>query len=192
MDFGNVLVHNFSRWTRWKLRLLIFRCAVRHLRDLKNLILYPDVADAIHDFLVRHTRLIPDAVLGMQRLVQKVGANNVWIVSRVSNGMAENINRAMMLESGIIHETGLSPDHVIFVEQDEQKASVCARLGIDGFIDDSPLVLAAMKDVPCVVFFGPGGQHGRQAFEYITAHGVCGVNVAYEWRHIWNRLNVRD
>lgn len=201
VDFGNVLVQNFSWWTRWKLWFAILWCAMQHWRRwryyslqdpslLKFLFSYCDLSKALDPFLRRHTKLIPDAILGLRRLVQKVGTQNVWIVSRVRNAIEREINFSMMLQSGIFSDTGLSPDHAFFVERYEQKARICARLGIDGFIDDNPRVLGAMRDVPCLVFFGSGTPCDRRALAYIAAQGVRSVHVVYEWRYIWNRLHV--
>eukprot|EP00937_MAST-01D_sp_MAST-1D-sp2_P003586 g3586.t1 len=94
-----------------------------------------------------HAPAVPGAEAGVSRLVQELGARNVFIVSK-----ARQRGRQRTLEwlahKNFYHATGLARSHVFFCNRKEDKATICAVLGVTAFVDDSVDVLASMPDVP--------------------------------------------
>ena len=85
---------------------------------------------------------VPGAREGVAQLVEALGARRVFVVSK-----ARQRGRRRTLEWLAHHDfynaTGLVPYHVFFCDHKEDKAAICAALGVTAFVDDSVDVLAA-------------------------------------------------
>jgi len=149
VDLGNVIVKNVSHTARHILNAQLTGIDVPMLREGS-----PELVSLDH-VLREWAKPVDDALAGVQRLVQRVGADRVWIVSRCS-GLERGVNARILSIFDAYAVTGLLRDHVHFVDRRSEKAGVCAQLGIDGHIDDRGEVLFAVKDVvPCLVWFNP-------------------------------------
>ena len=91
--------------------------------------------------------MVPGAADGVAQLVQALGGRRVFVVSK-----ARQRGRQRTCEWLAQHDfhgrTGLPRSHVFFCNEKEDKAVICAALGITAFIDDSVDVLTRMPKVP--------------------------------------------
>lgn len=97
---------------------------------------------------------VPHALDALARLVPHL-AGRVWLVSKCGPRIQR---RTLAWLSAIrFHErTGIPPNHVHFCRERKDKAPICARLGIDCFVDDRGDVLAAMDGIVAHrILFGP-------------------------------------
>jgi hypothetical protein len=107
------------------------------------------------DFL--NTSEVPGAIDGVRWLVHKLGASNVFIISKAGKAMQKRT--LQWLDSKRFYErTGMLEDHVLFTASRREKGAVAQRCGIHMFIDDKLECLQAVSEVPwptCGVLFGP-------------------------------------
>lgn len=149
IDLGNVIVKNLSSDARHILQAQLSGVDVAMLREGSEKLAELDLA------LRSCAELVDDSLEGVLKLVQRVGAEAVWIVSRCS-GLERIVNARLLSVFDVYAATGLLRDHVHFVDCRSDKADVCARLGIQGHIDDRGEVLSAFKGVEsCLVWFNP-------------------------------------
>jgi hypothetical protein len=92
-------------------------------------------------FLSRATRLVWKAVDGVRGLVRIFGAENVFIVSRVTlNGSMHHACRiALTRQGGFLEKSGIPAENVVFVPTvagPNGKGAVSAKLGLTHFVDD--------------------------------------------------------
>ena len=143
VDFGNVLIENFSKQAQAAVAEI---CARKDF--LKN-------SQTLEEFLLKNSRLLPDAMRGLKRLVDRNGAENVFIVSRVDKEAVE-INRVLFGVNKICELTGLLEANIYFVEMYSDKVDVCERLKIKNHIDDRGEVLSYMCGrLPHLIWFAP-------------------------------------
>lgn len=144
-DFGNVIVKN---WTEDSKHVFL---STNHL--LKH--------EEIDDFLRGCSHLLENAISSLRTLVSRVGAENVWVVSRC-NEVEEVINRRIMRVLDVFCRTGIPVTHMHCVLLRHEKAGVCARFGIEGFVDDRGEVLSALVGVvPCLIWLDPSEEDER-------------------------------
>ena len=119
--------------------------------------------------------MVPGARDGVSQLVQALGARRVFVVSK-----ARQRGRQRTLEWLANHDfydaTSLPRSHVFFCNEKDDKAIICAALGITAFIDDSVDVLTSMPQVPQRLLLLPLGT---------AAAGVpAGVSVVRSWEEV--------
>lgn len=149
IDLGNVIVKNVSHDARCILNAQLSGIDVSMLREGST-----ELAD-LDRVLRQWAELVDGALSGVKKLVQRVGEESVWIVSRCS-GLERGVNARLLSLFDAYTVTGLLRDHVYFVDRRSDKADVCARLGIQGHVDDRGEVLYALRDVvPCLIWFNP-------------------------------------
>lgn len=143
VDFGNVLIENFSKEAQLAVAKI---CASEEY--LKN-------TKILEDFLLKSSSLLPDALRGLKRLVERNGAENIFIVSRVDKEAIE-INKMLMRINKICELTGLLEENIYFVEKRSDKVGVCEQLKIENHIDDRGEVLSYMCGrIPHLIWFAP-------------------------------------
>jgi len=143
VDFGNVLVQNIP--------ISVRREMVQQYPNIETL----GYTTEFDRFLLQHSSVVPNAFFGLKRLTEIRGADQVWIVSR-AEGIERVVNRRLFIAHRFEEITGLSIDHIHFVDKREEKAHVCKRLGIQGHIDDRGEVLSHLVGVvPNLIWFSP-------------------------------------
>lgn len=143
VDFGNVLVRNIPISVRREM-----------LQRYPNIGALEDTTE-FDTFLLQHSMVLPNAFLGLKRLIEIKGEDRVWIVSR-AEGTQRIVNRRLFVVHHFEKITGLPIDHIHFVDKREEKALVCQWLGIQGHIDDRGEVLFHLLGVvPNLIWFSP-------------------------------------
>lgn len=96
----------------------------------------------------------PGAVHVTSTLVQRLGKNQVWIVSKASEMVA---SRTLEWFRHIrwYERTGMDPTHVLFCRKRTDKAPICQSRGITHFLDDHTEVLKHLTTVPHRILFAP-------------------------------------
>jgi len=100
-----------------------------------------EVDPAIRHFL--QVPMISGTIDGVTKLVDKVGSQNVYIVSKCGPYMEQKI-RAWLEHKQFFSLTGVSPDNLHFVRERKDKAPLCQRLGVTHFVDNHLDVLQGM------------------------------------------------
>jgi hypothetical protein len=89
----------------------------------------------------------PDAFRVIRRLTSEIAQpEKVYIVSRV-NEVQEARARQWVLDSEFCSHTGIPDSNIHYCAERSEKAGICAKLGIDHFIDDQPEVLYHMHSI---------------------------------------------
>ena len=78
----------------------------------------------------------------------------IWIVSKAKTQMQER-TQAWLTAVNFFSRTALEANHLRFCTQREEKATICAELGITHFIDDSMSIIQILRGiVPHLYLFG--------------------------------------
>ncbi|MBI2552012.1 hypothetical protein HYW17_01775 [Candidatus Uhrbacteria bacterium] len=98
---------------------------------------------------------VPGAFRAIARLVQRFGAENIYLVSACSQ-MTEKKVRMWLIDRGFYRATDVLQDHAIFCRTFEAKAKIAQSLRLTHFVDDRPDVLYYMRNVvPVRILFRP-------------------------------------
>jgi len=100
------------------------------------------------------TTATPGALEALERLVKHFRPENVFIVSKCGK-TTEKKTLDWFEHHNVYARTGLERDAVFFVRKREEKAPVCAKLGVTHFIDDKLEVLSYLVTVPTRILFCP-------------------------------------
>jgi hypothetical protein len=103
------------------------------------------------------TTAVPQAIESIKLLVERMSAQNVFIVSKCGQKV-QNKTRHWLSHHDVFGKTGLLPENIHFCLERPQKAPICERLGITHFVDDRYDVLCHMKTVPNRFMFCPNAQ----------------------------------
>lgn len=139
VDIGNVLIKNvpYSTQQYWKDK------------------------GASSAFIVNQLQLVSDALLGLRFLAQRVGPENVWVVSK-ANTEQRVISRLALEKFRVPLITGLKMDQVLFVTERADKLPVLKTLEVEGHIDDHGEVISSIQDaVPAPIWFNPEKKHSE-------------------------------
>ncbi len=143
VDFGNVLISNFSKEDQ---------AAVVEICVGKDFLKDPKI---LNEFLLKSSNLLPDALRGLKRLVDRNGPENIFIVSCVDKE-AIWINKMLFQVNRICELTGLLWGNIRFVEKRSDKVGVCEELKIENHIDDRGEVLSYTSGrIPHLIWFAP-------------------------------------
>lgn len=125
------------------------------------------------------TKPVQDSFYGIQRIVLKVGPNNVWLISKCGKSVQEKTLN-WLEHHNFYEETGILKDHIKFCKERSDKAPIAKKLKLTHFIDDRWDVLKYMNGlVPNLWLFGP---QKRKSWNYIP-FPEFGSNIGY--RHSW-------
>lgn len=130
VDIGNVLVHNF-----------------RTSIDFSQL--------TWEEITKSGGEVLPGALEGLKALIDKVGADNVWIVSKVSPAQ-QQVSEFILDHINVYEVTGLKRENVRFCLEKKDKAPIIKELNLDGHIDDRGEVIESVQSfLPCPIWFNP-------------------------------------
>lgn len=150
VDFGNVIVKNLDRKVRVEL--------TRQLNPQPYKFADRAWLNALDKFLLENSSLVPEAITGLNKLIQKSGKENIWIISK-ADYLESLINRRLMLVHDLFKKTNLTTLQIRFVTSYQHKTPVCLHLNITGHIDDRGEVLFYMQETtPNLVWFNPAEQ----------------------------------
>lgn len=153
VDFGNVLIQNLDQEARKQVSAL-FSCG-RMCHPI-------DRVDELDVILVAHSCMVSGALEGLKTLIERRGAEHVWIVS-CAKELERFVNRRLIAVHKIREVTGLREDHIFFVDKREGKAGICRNLGIEAHIDDRGEVLSHLVNiVPNLIWFSPTERDVRE------------------------------
>lgn len=132
--------------------------------DVSNVILrnLPESLQRFHEQenscseeISRHLKLIPEALLGIQFLTQKVGIGNVWIIAKAEKKQIQAIRLAFN-KLKFYNVTGLKRDQVLFVSERQDKIPVIKCLELEGYVDDRGEIIHSVQNfVKCPLWFCP-------------------------------------
>jgi hypothetical protein len=101
------------------------------------------------------TTPVDDAFESMRSLVQRYGAENVFIISKCGERI-ENKTRWWLAHHNLYTRYGFSPYNLYFCRERADKAPIAKELGLTHFVDDRRDVLAYMEtEVAHRLLFGP-------------------------------------
>jgi hypothetical protein len=132
---------------------------------------------------------VPGACEGVSQLVSQLGNSKVFVVSKV-RAQGRQRTREWLEHNKFYAATGLRAHHVFFCNSREEKAPICAALGITAFVDDAADVLAAMPAVPLRLLLLPPvvlpakGAAGAAGAAGAGGGTDGGVVVARSWREV--------
>lgn len=158
VDIGNVLIENFAK-------------------DIK------DESKVTWENISKNGRLIPGAIEGLKFLIEKVGADNVWIISKVSP-IQQKVIEMVFENLNICEKTGLLPDHIRFCLERKDKAPIIKELGLEGHIDDRGEVMESLQGfLPCPIWFNPSKKDYMEWNKYVSSQvlmvpnwdNICGI-----------------
>jgi hypothetical protein len=106
--------------------------------------------------MVEHLEEVPGAMQGLQFLIDRVGAERVWIISKAS-ALQEAVSRlALKSKFPLATNLGFDLSHLRFCLEKIDKAPILQELGIQGHIDDRGEVIASIQSfVPCPLWLHP-------------------------------------
>lgn len=143
VDIGNVLVKNFNHKVT-------------------------DVSQVTWENIKENGELVPDAIQGLKLLIDKVGADNVWIVSKVSP-IQQMISELILKELQICEQTGMRPEQIRFCLERKDKAPIIKELQLEGHIDDRGEVIESLQSfLPCPIWFNPSDKDYLEWDDYIS------------------------
>jgi NADH:ubiquinone oxidoreductase subunit len=89
---------------------------------------------------------VDDAIATIAALSRDRFGDAVYLVSKCGVDTEER-SREWLSHNGFFERTGIPPTHVYFCRKREEKAPICATLGITHFVDDRLEVLSYLVDV---------------------------------------------
>ena len=138
-------------------------------------VIVPAAAGGDEDTLLGESfkNLLPSAgcVELLAALVQRHGQDAVAIVSKAGDRVKTN-TLAWMKHVGFLAATGMAAASVHFVTERSHKAPLCARLGVNVFVDDHLSVLASFGGDTLLVYFKPAAQCERSNILFYDPHVV--------------------
>lgn len=97
-----------------------------------------DIGGVIVD---KTTRLVlPDAIMSIRLLIDKYGTDSIFIISKAKDKWV-TANREMLDKEEFYNKTGFDIKNLYFVDEYEDKKTMCDKLKIDYMIDDSIKVI---------------------------------------------------
>ncbi|MDO8598850.1 MAG: hypothetical protein Q7S02_01970 [bacterium] len=103
--------------------------------------------------------------------------NRIHLISRRRNRNDEAGDRAWLAHRGFHEHTGIPTSHVHFCEERDEKALICARLGVTHAIDDRLEIIVALDGiVPHRILFHPD----REEIDR-TGVPLIGIHIAERW-----------
>jgi hypothetical protein len=109
----------------------------------------------VEPWKMENIQLIPDCLIGVKFLIDKVGSDNVWIISKASLPQ-QNTSKQFLNELGFHKEAGLKYDHVLFCLERLEKAPIIKELNIQGHLDDrGEIIESIQKSITCPIWFNP-------------------------------------
>lgn len=157
--------------------------------DVGN-VLFANIPIPIRDSLIakkakpeeylKHYHLIPDALLGLRMLTQRVGPDNVWIISKAAKEQIA-LTRLAFDKFRIHPVTGLKKDQVLFCPERKDKRVIIKALELEGHIDDRGEVIDSIQTViKNPIWFNPTPEDSLKWIPYIKYH----VRVVSSWQQI--------
>ena len=132
----------------------------------------------------RQTTAVPGAFAALRRLNAGRFAGRVHLVSKCgARVQAKTLD--WLAHHGLYATTGIAPEHVHFCRKRQDKAAICADLGITHFVDDRLEVLSDLTSVPTRYLFRPGPD---AVAEY--AHVLPDVRQVASWDELAAELEV--
>lgn len=128
------------------------------------------------------TTAMPGAIEALRRLVEDRFGPNVYFVSKCGPTV-ERKTREWLAHHDVFTRTGIPADNIRFCRRREDKAPICAGLGVSHFIDDRASVLRHLESVPHLYLFRPDARESALA-ERI---GLPAARMA-SWEEVLTRL----
>lgn len=101
--------------------------------------------DSSPEEIIQQLHLIPDAIAGVRLLVQKVGAEHIWFVSKAGTKQIAT-TRLAFEKFKIYQQTGIKKDQILFVSSRRDKIPVIKSLGLEGYIDDRGEIIFSIQN----------------------------------------------
>ena len=84
--------------------------------------------------------IIDEAISSVRMTVEKFTPSNVYIISKAKDKWIK-LNRERLKNTNFFERTGMLKTNLYFVNEYEDKETMCKKLGIDYMIDDSVKVI---------------------------------------------------
>jgi len=142
------------------------------------------------DPAIRHFLRVPmisGTVDGVTKLVEKLGSQNVYIVSKCGPYMEQKI-RAWLEYNQFFELTGVSPDNLNFVRERKDKAPLCQKLGVTHFVDNHVEVLEGMQHLGIQgILFAPQEHELNTWYDCCKAGGKRALESPFQL--VWNWID---
>jgi hypothetical protein len=123
--------------------------------------------------------LIPDCFDGIKHLIDSVGSENVFIISKASIAQ-QRLSRIFLGDFGF-YSVGLLPGNVRFCLERLEKAPIIRELELQGHIDDRGEIIHSIQDfVQCPIWFRPG----EDDYGLWTSKIRGDVYMFYSWKEL--------
>jgi len=122
----------------------------------------------------KKTKPMPDCVDVAKRLVERLGADNVLIVSKAGERVEHN-TRKWLSHSRFLKKTGIPQNNVHFVRERKDKGPLCAELGVNAFVDDNLSVLQHFEPGTRLFYFraSDSAEDSKSALYYHPDVEIC-------------------
>jgi hypothetical protein len=98
-------------------------------------------------------KYIQDSLVGLKFIIDTVGSDNVWLISKVSPEQ-QKLTEIILDKFEIYSQTGLDRNHVKFCLERLDKAPIIKELGLEGHIDDRGEIIDSLQNfLPYPVWF---------------------------------------
>lgn len=123
---------------------------------------------------------VPGALNALRDIVSSKKFGAVYVISKV-NPISRIIFLARLQYLDFWRHTGIPRENLYFCRRHEDKAPICARLGVTHFIDDRLDVLHHMKTVPYRYAFGPIRKNELKKHPDSAQHGITFIRSWGAW-----------
>lgn len=126
--------------------------------------------------------MVPLALVGIKFLSEKVGPNNVWLLSQ-SYGDKNKLIREKLEKMAVFSSLGIPKDNLLFYPSLADKTVIVRALEIDGILDHSPEAIYMVQPfVTCPVLFSPVATEIKSWIDKITYR----VRIVSGWKTFFN------
>ena len=130
--------------------------------------------------------VMEDAIDVVRKIVNKYGAENIYIISRVKSHRLSFITGIWMETHNFLKESGILLDNIYICNLLKDKAEIAKKLQLTHFIDDRPKVLSYFPENISIIIFQPNEEINKYPSVLSRA------KTANSWKEIAKLLKVED
>ena len=135
-----------------------------------------DIGGVIVDQKTRE--VFTESYMSIRLCIEKFKPENVYIVSKARNQWITS-NKKLLTETDFYNTTGLLEENVYFVNEYEDKATMCEKLQLDYLVDDSVKVIKfLLKTNTTGIWFGVNST------SCLDKKDLQKIHVAKKWKNI--------
>ena|ERR1700743_378090 len=135
----------------------------------------------------KDVKFLPDALEGLEFLINQFGSSNVFIISKAT--AEQQILSRKILESVVCPRTNLLMNNVRFCLERLDKFPIIQQLGLDAHIDDRGEIIYSIQNlIPWAIWFNPDCED----FDKWNLKIKDRIPLFYSWSEFmqdWNKID---